>query len=97
MNVSRARVAIPFLALALPAGPALTGCSSTALAEGVFDTINAQLLEAGFTTDFSGIREEDGTGYGTYDDGKHNVTLSTGTESADGQMVAIYLISATTR
>jgi hypothetical protein len=158
MNVSRARIAIPFLALALLAGPALTGCSSTALAEGVFegvagengqeidlntdgglpegfpeyipvidgavvlgtsigegadivitvqvaiddpkaafDTINAQLLEAGFTTDFSGIREEDGTGYGTYDDGKHNVTLSTGTESADGQMVATYLISATTR
>lgn len=156
MTVSRARIAIPFLALALLGGPVLTGCSSQALAEGIFegvasengqeidlntdgglpkgfpenipvvdgdivlgtsigegddivitvqvaiddpkaafDEINAQLLEAGFTTDFSGIRDEDGTGYGTYDDGTHNVTISTGTESADGQLVATYLISAT--
>lgn len=156
MTVSRARIAIPFLALALLAGPALTGCSTQALAEGVFegvasengqeidlntdgglpegfpeyipvvkgdivlgtsigegddivitvqvaiddpkaafDEIDAQLREAGFTTDFSGIREEDGTGYGTYDDGKHSIALSTGTESADGQLVATYLISAT--
>jgi len=41
MTISRARIAIPFLALALLAGPALTGCSSQALAEGVAEGVAA--------------------------------------------------------
>jgi hypothetical protein len=42
MTISRARIAIPFLALALLAGPALTGCSSQALAEGVAEGVAAE-------------------------------------------------------
>lgn len=42
MTLSRARIAIPFLALALLGGPVLTGCSSQAFAEGVFEGVASE-------------------------------------------------------